>query len=195
MRPRTVLIAGVAALLTACGGGGGGSNAVGSPDETSPQPSPSVSTPVPTVHTAEPGEPALIPVPGYTYKNDRFLDTKARRDFVQMDAYKSYSIHIVTNGRKHIGVLMLLKAKPAANEAVASGQVDPLKLVPTPGVVKKIAGQRVLTNVPEEFSLHQKEGWWIWWHDGTLSQFWLATEAINIDALPFLTKYWREANG
>ena len=90
--------------VAACGGGGGG----GAP---SPIFSP---TPQPGTHTAEPGEPALIAVPGYDYTNASSDVVASAKELAKTDPlhYKSASAHNVLHEGTEIGGIILIQVKP-----------------------------------------------------------------------------------
>ncbi len=191
MRKNRAVFTGLAAALVLVACGGGGSTGAGSPTSTPPEATPSVSTPTDATHAAQPGEPALIAVPGYAYENDATLTKLMRQKIGQLDGFKRFSVHGVTEDGSQIGMLVLLQAKPAYQQAVESGTVDPIEPPPGLGASQStIARERVLTvgAAPSDTA-------WIWYHDGTLSQFFQGSAASRKEAVNFVEAYLHEANG
>src|SRR5215467_13293541 len=98
--------------VAACGGGGAAPTTPTASHTTSTSPVP-LPTPRPGTHTARPGEPALIAVPGYDYADvpDAAPSEKAIINSAPQ-VYRSASVHIVLHGGKKIAVILLIQVKP-----------------------------------------------------------------------------------
>ena len=98
--------------VAACGGGGAAPTTPTASHTTSASPVP-LPTPRPGTHTARPGEPALIAVPGYDYADvpDAAPSEKAIINSAPQ-VYRSASVHIVLHGGKKIAVILLIQVKP-----------------------------------------------------------------------------------
>ena len=99
--------------MAACGGRGGApappaaSHIPGASHAPSPAPQPGM-------HTARPGEPALIAVPGYDYTDVPGAASKENAIVSSApQVYKSASLHILLHGGKRFAVLTLIQVKPA----------------------------------------------------------------------------------
>jgi hypothetical protein len=93
--------------IAACGGGGGAPAAPAASHTTSPAASPSA------LHTAQPGEPALIAVPGYAYTDPASADVASAKELVKADpqVLKSASAHNVLRGGTEIGGIILVQVR------------------------------------------------------------------------------------
>ena len=91
--------------IAACGGGGGSAAAPAASHTTSPAASPS------PLHTAQPGEPALIAVPGYAYTDPASADVTSAKGILKSDpqVLKSVSAHNVLRGGAEIGGIILVR--------------------------------------------------------------------------------------
>jgi hypothetical protein len=91
--------------VAACGGGGGPQTAPAASHATSASPAAS--------HTAQPGETALIAVPGYDYANVPGVGPSAK-EMIKSDPQhlKSASVHMVLHEGNTIASLVLVQIKP-----------------------------------------------------------------------------------
>ena len=110
MKYKAALLALAAASVlgaAACGGGGGAPAAPAASHTTSPAASPSA------LHTAQPGEPALIAVPGYAYTDPASADVASAKDILKSDpqVLKSASAHNVLRGGTEIGGIILVQVR------------------------------------------------------------------------------------
>ena len=96
----TVLAVAAVVGLAACGGGGGTQTAPSAGHSTSPAPAPA------GVHTAQPGEPALVAVPGYDYAHVPAGGPNAKK-LLQSDPehLKAASAHVVLHHANMIAAL------------------------------------------------------------------------------------------
>jgi hypothetical protein len=147
--------------LAACGGGS--------------QPSPSAShTTAPSSaagHTAQPGEPTLIAVPGYDYANVSGSDAPDVNEMIKADPQhlQAGSVHMVLHDGNMIAALALLQVKPAyANlpefqQGVASGLAEAMA-----GSGTKVTTVTIHT---EKVSIARDSSTvtYCWYHDGTVT--------------------------
>jgi hypothetical protein len=159
----------VSLALGACGGGS----------------STTASSPEPTIHSAQPGEPTLISVPGYSYEDNSSM-TEVLKSMQESKGYEGSSAHEVTQNGEPVGALVLHEATPALVRSVESGKLNPTK--PPPGTDDSftIAGVRV--HVIERYG-SPKGTLWMWYHEGTFAQFIPAGQAMG-----FVEAYLEEAN-
>lgn len=107
-------VAGVLVLsVAACAGGGGSaspSSSASSPTTSSSPPSP---TPSPS-HSAQPGEPALIAVPGYDYADPPGDVASEAQQVVSAEPgiLDSASAHAVLHNGKLVAAIMLVQVNP-----------------------------------------------------------------------------------
>ena len=121
----TALAAAAVLSLAACGGSGGTQPTPPASHSTSTSPAPAA------VHTAAPGEPALMAVPGYDYANPPATAPSAN-EFIKSDPQhlQSASVHMVLHDGNMIAALALVQMKPqyaslpGLQQAIASGFVS-----------------------------------------------------------------------
>ena len=101
----TALAAAAVLSLAACGGGGGAQSAPSTSHSTTPAPA--------AVHTAQPGEPALLAVPGYDYANVPAGGPSAN-ELIKSDRQhlKSASAHMVLHNGNMVAALAIVQMKP-----------------------------------------------------------------------------------
>ena len=171
MRNISAACAAVAIGLALGGCGEGRSTTAGSPESTT--------------HSAQPDEPTLISVPGYSYEDDPSM-VKTLKSMQESKGYKGFSVHEVSQNGEPVGALVLHEAGPALVRSIESGNLDPTK--PPPGTDDTFTIAGVPVHVFERYG-SPKGTLWVWYHDGTFAQFIPAGQAMD-----FVEAYLEEAN-
>ena len=147
--------------VAACGGGGGGGG-----------PSPIFSpTPQPGTHTAEPGEPALLAVPGYDYTNASGDAVAAAKMLFNLDPqhFKSASAHNVLHEGTEIGGIILVQVKPQYADLPEVQQ----SMVPTMAGAMAGSGAKVTLETihTEKVAVTRKDSSdvYLWYHAGEIT--------------------------
>ena len=148
--------------VAACGGGGGGGGG---------GPSPIFSlTPQPGTHTAEPGEPALIAVPGYDYTNASSDVAAGAKELVKSDPvhFKSASAHNVLHEGSEIGGIILIQVKPQYDTPAVQRAVVPAMAAEMASPGAKVTLETIHT---EKVLITQKDSQdvYVWFHAGALT--------------------------
>lgn len=169
---RTAAVAALAAAfilsMAACGGGGG------SATPTSPAPSPTTSSSQPSAspsHSAQPGEPALIAVPGYDYVNPPADMAGEATKIVNADPQhlKSGSMHGVVHKGTFIAVIILIQVQPQYADLPETQQ----NLLPAmaEGMAGSGAQVRWTTIHGEKVAIAKmgSQKVYAWYHNGTIT--------------------------
>lgn len=163
----TVLAAAFALSLAGCGGGGGSATGPAPSQHASSSSGPSA------VHSAKPGEPGMLTVPGYTYVNPSSdMASEAQKILgANRDAFKSASAHGVTHEGTWVAGIVLFPLRPefADMPGFAQGALEGWSRdMAGPGVrvaMKTIHSERVA--VAEAAS---GAAGYAWCHNGVLTQ-------------------------
>lgn len=162
----TALAATAVLGLAACGGGGAhtapsaGHSASSSPAAVQPA----------TGHTAQPGEPALIAVPGYDYANVPAGGLSAK-ELIKSDPQhlKSGSAHVVLHEGNMIGALALIQVKHQY------AQLPGLRQAMTSSFVQQMAGsgatvtKQTIHTQPVTIAKKGSTVTYCWYHGDTVS--------------------------
>lgn len=163
----TVLAVAFALSLAGCGGGGASATGPAPSQHASSSSGPSA------VHSAKPGEPGVIIVPGYTYVNpsSEFASDVQKTLRANRDAFKSASAHGVVHEGTWVAGIALLPLTPyfADNRGFAQGALEGWSRdMAGPGVrvtMKTIHSERVA--VAEAAS---GAAGYAWCHNGVLTE-------------------------
>jgi hypothetical protein len=174
--------------IAACGGGGGAPAAPAS-HTTSPAASPS------PLHTAQPGEPALIAVPGYAYTDPASADVASAKDILKSDpqVLKSVSAHNVLRGGTEIGGIILVQMKPRyANLPEVQQAMMPEMAKAMTGSGAKVTPETIHT---EKVLITNQSGHdvYIWYHAHAITIA-VADSSNGSDMRGFVEAYLKTAN-
>jgi len=189
---RTILTMSAAVLLVAGCGGGGDESASSSPAAVASTPSAAETT-----HSATPGEPSLIAVPGYAYESAMPAMEQQFATLADGKILTSMSAHAVTQDRAPVGTLVLFDVgqKFAANDAFTESIVNGMAggMSGSGGKVEQqtISGEKVAVATVDESG--QTGVVYAWYHDGTMSMF-MAVDAQTAAAPAFVQAYLEVAN-
>jgi hypothetical protein len=174
--------------IAACGGGGGAPAAPAS-HTTSPAASPS------PLHTAQPGEPALIAVPGYAYTDPASADVASAKDILKSDrqVLKSVSAHNVLRGGTEIGGIILVQVKPRyANLPEVQQAMMPEMAKAMTGSATKVTPETIHT---EKVLITNQSGHdvYVWYHADAITVV-VADSSNGSDIRGFVEAYLKTAN-
>jgi hypothetical protein len=148
--------------VTACGGGGSATTSTPAPSRSassSPAPSP--------VHTARPGEPALVAVPGYDYA-DFEGSARLAKEILQRnhEHWQSVSVHaILTQEGLDIGTILLIKTQPRYDNPMTTTKMQQnLADLFGPGI--GVTQETIQTEIVAT-STKGSEELYAWYHHGT----------------------------
>jgi hypothetical protein len=175
--------------IAACGGGGGAPAAPAASHTTSPAASPS------PLHTAQPGEPALIAVPGYAYTDPASADVASAKDILKSDpqVLKSVSAHNVLRGGTEIGGIILVQVKPRyANLPEVQQAMMPEMAKAMTGSGAKVARETIHT---EKVVITSQSGHdvYVWYHAHAITIV-VADSGNGSDIRGFVEAYLKTAN-
>ncbi len=144
-------------------------------------------------HTAQPGKPALIAVPGYDYANVSASDVPDVKEMIKADPQhlQAGSVHMVLNDGNMIAALVLVQVKPAyANlpefrQGIASGFAEEMA-----GSGAKVTTETIHT---EKVSIAKDSStvMYCWYHDGTVT---VVTGGNESEVRNFAESYLRTAH-
>jgi hypothetical protein len=174
--------------IAACGGGGGASAAPAS-HTTSPAASTS------PLHTAQPGEPALIAVPGYAYTDPASADVASAKGILKSDpqVLKSVSAHNVLRGGTEIGGIILVQVKPRyANLPEVQQAMMPEMAKAMAGSGAKVTRETIHT---EKVVITSQSGHdvYVWYHAHAITIV-VADGSNGSDIRGFVEAYLKTAN-
>jgi hypothetical protein len=180
-----------ATLIAGCGG----NSSPAASDSSATTPATTTQAP----HTAQPGEPALLPVSGYDYQAAP-ADLETQMATVQQQTkqfYKNYSVHVVTKDGQQVAVLALFGVTPTMDRLVAANPQSALGGA-AGGVVGSAGGsgstnwEQVNGEQVAMASTDQTTAW-VWFHDKTLSML-IVPKNSSDSAHSFLSNYLAVAN-
>ena len=189
----TAALVGLAAAsilgVAACGGGGGAPAAPAASQTTSASPSP---TPP---HTAQPGEPALIAVPGYEYTDPSSEAVATAQEFVKGDPlhFKSASAHNVLREGTEIGGIILVQMKPQYDTPAFRRAAMPAMAAGLAGPGAKVT-RETIQNEKVVIASEGSDVVYIWYHAGALT-FVAGNSGMGPDIRNFVEAYLKTAHG
>jgi hypothetical protein len=194
MKYKAALLALAAASVlgaAACGGGGGGGApaAPAASHTTGPAASPSA------LHTAQPGEPALIAVPGYAYTDPASADVASAKEIVKSDpqVLKSASAHNVLRGGTEIGGIILVQVRSGfANLPEVQQAMMPEMAKAMAGSGAKVTQETIHT---EKVLITNQSGHdvYVWYHAHAITIV-VADSSNGSDIRGFVEAYLKTAN-
>ena len=176
--------------IAACGGGGAAPAAPAASHTTSPAASAS------PLHTAQPGEPALIAVPGYAYTDPASADVASAKGILKSDpqVLKSVSAHNVLRGGTEIGGIILVQVKPRyANLPEIQQAMMPEMAKAMTGSGTKATPQTIHT---EKVLITNQSGHdvYVWYHAHAITIVVVADSSNGSDIRGFVEAYLKTAN-
>ena len=171
--------------VAACGGGGGPPAAPAASQTTSASPSP-------THHTAQPGEPALLAVPGYDYSNPSSADAATAKELVKTDPlhFKTASAHNVLHQGTEIGGIILIQVKPQYDTPALRRAMVPAMATAMSSPGAKVTRETIHT---EKVVITRQDSFdvYIWYHAGAVT----IVVGMGSDIRNFVEAYLKTANG
>jgi hypothetical protein len=170
--------------VAACGGGGGTPSAPAASQTTS-------ASPIPTYHTAQPGEPALIHVPGYDYSNTSSADTASAKELIKADPthFKAVSAHNVLYQGTEIGGIILVQVKPQADTAAFQRAAVPMMAEMFRSQGAKVTQETIHT---EKVMITKQDSFdvYVWYHASAIT----VVVGQGSDIRDFVEAYLKTAN-
>ena len=149
--------------VAACGGGGGAPATPAASQTTSASPSP-------THHTAQPGEPALLAVPGYDYSNPSSADAATATELAKTDPlhFKTASAHNVLHQGTEIGGIILIQVKPQYDTPALQRAMVPAMAAAMSSPGAKVTRETIHT---EKVVITRQDSFdvYIWYHAGAIT--------------------------
>jgi hypothetical protein len=176
--------------VAACGGGTG-TSATPAASQTASA-SPSLTPP----HTAQPGEPALITVPGYAYTNATGDGAAAAKMLINADPqdFKSWSAHNVMREGTEIGGIILVQVKPRyaglpqVRQAMVPAMADAMAGSGAKTTLETIHNEKVAMTTRDSSDVY------LWYHNGAITIV-IGDNGKGPDMRNFVQAYLKTANG